>query len=843
MHPRDRFAVRCWFLAAFITFAADGSGAGLSGHVRDESEAPVIGAKVTVTPAQNPVTPAVAAGPWRAETDAAGAFAIELPGPGDYLVDVEHEGFYELKNRAVHVETTQELSFVISPVREVFQSINVNEEPAPVDIEQTSNQERLTGTEVNDILYANSHSLRSSVKLMPGVVEDVSGGFHFNGSSENQVQYLLNGFNITNPVSGQFATTLAVEGIRSLDYSSGRYSPEYGKGSAGTLAINTDNGTDTFRYTTTDFIPGVDVKQGVRLGSWYPRAGISGPIVKGHAWFSDTIDFQFTNSLITGLPSGQNTRSGWSGNDLLHTQVTITPRNILFADFLINVDDENRLGLGPLDPISTTQTVNTREYFGSAKDEIYIGNRSLIEFGYAHNDFSTSQTPQGQNLYVFGPQGRSGNYFITSRQGTSRDQWLTHGYAPQFHFLGTHQVQAGTDTDASNYNGKFRRTGYQLLGLSGQPLSLTTFAGSGLFRVHDTEQSTWLLDTWRLAKRLQIDAGVRQDWDQRVRSTGWSPRAAFSWAPFASGHTRVAGGYAVTYDAVPLAPYGQALDQYAVTTPYINAGLAGTPVLTTFGLGSGPLALPRATNSSLSVDHLISERLYASFNYLRRRVTDGFNFVNMLAIDAPPSLLPLPNGATPGMYQLTNLRRDNFDSVQFAVHQRFSGQYEWMISYTWSRAQSNALLDANVTTPLQVLPVLVAMPWDSPHRVVGWAYLPAPWHAPKKWWARNWSFVALADARSGFPFSVQDQTGVVSGPVDSHRYPFNLDLNFAIEKMVTLRGYRFALRGGVDNLTDARNPTAVNNYLGSPQYLQFLGEEGRHFVARIRFFGRAGATK
>jgi len=58
--------------------------------------------------------------------------------------------------------------------------------------------------------------------------------------------------------------------------------------------------------------------------------------------------------------------------------------------------------------------------------------------------------------------------------------------------------------------------------------------------------------------------------------------------------------------------------------------------------------------------------------------------------------------------------------------------------------------------------------------------------------------------------------------------------------MVTLRGYRFALRGGMDNVTNQSNATAVNNVTGAPQFLQFLGDEGRHFVVRIRFFGRAG---
>jgi hypothetical protein len=95
--------------------------------------------------------------------------------------------------------------------------------------------------------------------------------------------------------------------------------------------------------------------------------------------------------------------------------------------------------------------------------------------------------------------------------------------------------------------------------------------------------------------------------------------------------------------------------------------------------------------------------------------------------------------------------------------------------------------------------------------------------------------------RTGFPFSVRDQTGVIAGAVDSHRYPINFDLNIAIERMVTLRGYRFALRGGMDNITNQSNPTAVNNVTGAPQFLQFLGDEGRHFVVRVRFFGRAGA--
>lgn len=278
---------------------------------------------------------------------------------------------------------------------------------------------------------------------------------------------------------------------------------------------------------------------------------------------------------------------------------------------------------------------------------------------------------------------------------------------------------------------------------------------------------------------------------------------------------------------------GMPLDQTPVTTTY---NLDGTPVSTaaaTFAIPQS-LQLPRASNWSLNVSHHFGERLSLTFKTLRRRGTDGFVYVNQLAPDAPPSLLPLPGGGTPGEYGLTNLRRDDYDSVQLALRQSIAAQYEWMVSYTYSRAVSNALLDFNTAIPLQVLSSTEPMPWDVPNRLLGWAYLPLPW--------KNWAIAGLADARSGFPFSVADQYGVIAGAVNSHRYPLNFDLNLSVERTIKINRYRFALRGGVVNLTNNRNPTAVINTMGAPNYLNFYGSEGRHFVVRVRFFGRAAAT-
>ncbi len=797
----------------------------LTGRVVDENEVPVPGAHVSVVPAPGSPIPAPAK-PWDTQTDPTGAFTLSLPAAGDFLVSVELEGYYALKDRPVRVQGTQEMTLTLNTVREVFQSTDVNAETSPVDVGQTQNQEHLTGTEVNDIPYANSHSLRNAMTLMPGVLEDATGAFHIEGSSENQVLFLLNGFNITDPISGDFRTALAVEGIRSVDLTTARISPQYGAGSAGVLALNTENGTDAFHYTATDFIPGLKLQQGLRLGNWYPRVGFSGPIVRGRSWFSDTLDSGYDQSIVTDLPRGQNTRSGWSVSNLLHTQTNLTPSNILFTDFLAYVDREGHVGLGPLNPIPTTPDVHTREFFGSIKDQTYFGH-TLVELGYSHNDFLDTQTPLGQSLYVISPQGASGNYFVDSTQSAARDQGLADAYLPRFEFAGSHQIQLGGDVEWLHYSGDFHRTGYEVLGLTGQLLSQTVFGPPALFHARDVATSSYLLDTWRVSKSLQFEVGFREDLDHRATDVAWSPRAAFSWSPFASGHTRVSGGYAISHDAVTMDMLGRPLDQTALTstpsTPFFAAA-------TTFAVGG--FQLPRATNWNLNVDQQITPHTFLTAKYLRRRGTDGFAFVNTLAPEGPASLLPLPNATSAGVYQLENLRRDDYDSVQISVRQTLSGQHEWMASYTRSRALSNAVLDPSTSLPLQVVTNLVPMPWDAPNRFLGWTYLGLPW--------KNWSIAALADLRSGYPFSIRDQTGLVSGAVDSHRYPMNLDLNIALERMITLAGYRFALRGGMDNVTNQANPTAVNNVIGAPQFLQFLGDEGRHFVVRVRFFGRAG---
>jgi hypothetical protein len=95
----------------------------------------------------------------------------------------------------------------------------------------------------------------------------------------------------------------------------------------------------------------------------------------------------------------------------------------------------------------------------------------------------------------------------------------------------------------------------------------------------------------------------------------------------------------------------------------------------------------------------------------------------------------------------------------------------------------------------------------------------------------------MLEARSGFPFSLHTEDGQVAGNVNTHRFPVNVVLNLHAERLMKFRQYRFALRAGFNNFTNHRNPTAVNSVIGSPRFLSFYGNEGRHLVFRLRWLG------
>ena len=475
---------------------------------------------------------------------------------------------------------------------------------------------------------------------------------------------------------------------------------------------------------------------------------------------------------------------------------------------------------------------NSKQWFGYVKDQHSFGHSSLIEFGFAASLTHSLEVPQGSAPYLITPSGRLGNAFANARRDAARQQGLVNYFLPALHWFGEHRVKAGADIVQLSYEQNILRSGIDYLNNAGSIVRAITFSGSGSLNRSNFESAYYVQDSWRVRPWLLLEGGWRADQDHLLNRLNPSARAGFAISPFGMESTRISGGYARIVDPTNLRLFTRPLDQ-AATSIYFDA--AGNPIygpVTSVFTFSPGLKNPHADVFHLGVDRALPKQIQARLQLLRRRSSDGFDYQNSLPTSErlPAILAGAPDpGPLTAVYALNNDRQDEYDSAEITFHQPLRGRYEWMVSYTRSRAHSNAVMERTIDQPLSVSGNSGPLPWDAPNRLLSWGYLPAI--------GRSWAIAYLMDWHTGLPFSIQDQFGQLAGPVDDHRFRQFFELNFFVERQLSVQGYRIALRAGFNNITGHFNPNVVDNVLGGPTYLRVYGGQARALNFRFRFLG------
>jgi hypothetical protein len=121
----------------------------IAGRVTNDNNAPLRGARVTARGAAASAT---------AVTDASGRFTCELPEAGPWVVAVERDGYFRLESRLPDF-TSREFHFVLNPLREVFESIDVRAATTAVDPDSTAPAQSLSGANLLSIPFPASNDL------------------------------------------------------------------------------------------------------------------------------------------------------------------------------------------------------------------------------------------------------------------------------------------------------------------------------------------------------------------------------------------------------------------------------------------------------------------------------------------------------------------------------------------------------------------------------------------------------------------------------------------------------------------------------------------------------------
>src|SRR5260370_466514 len=166
----------------------------------------------------------------------------------------------------------------LQPANELHGRGQVSAAANQIDTQDTGQRETLTAREIRGIPVPNSHVLQQRLAAMPQVVQDNFGGLHIAGARSGETQYLLDGFEIGDPVNNTLGARFNVDSARAAEVQTGRIGAGYAHSGASVLNLETPDGDDKWRVGTTKPIPGIDIQQGLRLGDWYPRLTFSGPI-------------------------------------------------------------------------------------------------------------------------------------------------------------------------------------------------------------------------------------------------------------------------------------------------------------------------------------------------------------------------------------------------------------------------------------------------------------------------------------------------------------------------------------------------------------------------------------
>ncbi len=783
--------------------------------VNDENGLPVSLAQVYL---MNSSSQPVAKG----ETNYSGRYVFRDLTTGNYQLLVQKEGFYAVRSSNVAVGTHASTEVTMNRVREIHERVNVVASPAAIDPAKTSSTQRLSDTEVMNLPYSVPRDIKYALPLIPGIVQDATGQIHINGAPTRDILDQLDGFNITDPASGYFDARVPVDALRTVTVYDSRYPAQYGKASGGVLDLETGMGDDRYRFSGTDLIPSIQTHKGLHLNGWTPHGSFSGPLKKGKAWFLLAPESEYDLELINELPPGADSNTRWRWGTLAKTQINLTPSNILTTDFLFNEFRSDHAGLSRFNPVETTASLNESIYHFSAVDQSTLSNGALMEYGIGFTRYHTAELPQGNATYVETPEGFSGNYFERGEARSERLQFISNIIAPTIRAWGTHEFRAGVDLDHVADVESFNRHEISIIRQNGTLSRTVNFPGNPSIEQTNSEIGVYGQDHWSLTRQIVVDPGLRLEWDRILGGARVSPRLAASYTPSSEDNTKLVAGIGVYYDESNIDLYTQPHSGIRIDNFNDPTGtfLIRPPVQSIFLLSPRGLKKPWFLNWSAGVERRLPADVFLRTEYIQKRGYDGWTYVNPCSG---------PQGCYTGQFTMNSTRRDRYDAEMISAKRRFGGGHVIYASYTHSNSRSNAVLDFNILNPYFSPQEGGPLPWDTPNRVVSWGILPL---------IRQFDLAYTLDWHDGFPFSVVNENQELVGPPDRLRFPAYFSLNMALEKRISLFGFRWQVRGGFDDITDRRNSYAVDNNIDSPTFLTYGSTGGRSLTGQVRLLGR-----
>ena len=514
--------------------------------------------------------------------------ATSLP-VGTYTVTLKRDGQVvgSRENVQVRVGSGTDVSFDTATASEgqatTLEGLTVVGSALPaIDVSSVDSRTVLTAEQLAKLPLARD--VTSAALLAPGTVQGDSrygNVASFGGASASENQYYINGYAVTNALTGIGFTSLPYDAIDQQQIFTGGYGAEYGRSTGGVINVVTKRGGNTWKggvgiHYSPDALRAGSKSVYRTNGQLYQNRGdnetsatqytgyVSGPLVPDRLFLYAAGDFtRNSGKTVSSILAPQSTdETSKAKKWLAKIDWNITDNHILEFTGLSDQTDTDRTvynysyadqSRGAL--IGTDKLENAASLAGSAPGgDVYVGKYTgyLTDSLTVNALYGTSKTEHQRTL------GYAGNpncpWITDSRSGIANPitgcglvngtvlgpgaQDKTHGWRLDVEYqLGSHDIRAGLDNQTlesrsgNQYEGGYRWRYQNVRNVSGRPDILPdvpvgtqyfvenrTFITGAAVQVE--QEAQFIEDHWQVSDRWMAYLGLRNEQFKNINGAG-----------------------------------------------------------------------------------------------------------------------------------------------------------------------------------------------------------------------------------------------------------------------------------------------------------------------------------
>ena len=182
-----------------------------------------------------------------ASTNPSGEYFINNVAVGTYILTINMLGYapVEVQNVSVSAGLTTTINAELtSKAIELGKVITVTAERPLVIKDQTSSLRLITNEE---LVSLPTRGYQQVASLQAGVVEDANRNIYIRGGRANEINWIVDGFSLKDPLTGTATTSINQNAIQEVEVVTGGFNAEYGQAMSG--AVNVVTKTGGAKYT------------------------------------------------------------------------------------------------------------------------------------------------------------------------------------------------------------------------------------------------------------------------------------------------------------------------------------------------------------------------------------------------------------------------------------------------------------------------------------------------------------------------------------------------------------------------------------------------------------------